>query len=264
MERSNGCGVNPAPKQAGLGTKRVVAVVQARMGSHRFPGKVMEKLGGFPILELILRRVRRAVTVTEVVLGTTERSEDEVLCQVARSLQLSVVQGPEQDVLARFGLATRLLSAEVVVRIGGDNPFVAPEEVDRVVEHHLRTGADYSFNHIPALENGYPDGLGAEVVDRAVLERLDRICTEPAHREHVTAYIWDHPEEFHIEVVSAPPSIVGPDIKLDVDEPRDLAHLEQLVAAAPSDLEKWSAEEIVRAYRSKFLPELDSIVPISH
>jgi spore coat polysaccharide biosynthesis protein SpsF len=245
-------GVNLAREQTAFDRKRIIAVVQSRMGSHRFPGKAMAKLGGVPLIELVLRRVRRSKRLTEVALGTSERSEDEVLCELARSLQLSVVKGPEQDVLARFGLAAKLLGADVVVRICGDSPLVAPEEIDRVVEHHLRTGADYSFNHIPAMGNGYPDGLGAEVVERAVLDRLDRICIEPAHREHVTAYIWDHPEEFHIEVVSAPPSIVGQDIKLDVDEPRDLTHLEQMVSSVQSDLEKWSAEAIVQAYRSVY------------
>ncbi len=250
--------LTPDGNPSGLESKRVVAIVQSRMGSHRFPGKVMETLGGIPILELILRRVRQAVTVTEVVLATTERLEDQVLCKLAESLQLRVVRGPELDVLGRFGLATKLFAAEVVVRIAGDNPFVAPEEIDRVVEHHLLTGADYSFNHIPALDNGYPDGLGAEVVEQSILERLDESCTKPAHREHVTAYIWDNPEEFYIETVPAPPSIIGPDIKLDIDEPQDLAHLEQLMASAPPDLENWSAEEVVRAYRSEFASELHS------
>jgi spore coat polysaccharide biosynthesis protein SpsF len=252
--------LTPDDNPSGLEPKRVVAVVQSRMGSHRLFGKAMEKLGGIPILELILRRVQKAVTITEVVLATTELLEDQVLCKLAESLQLSVVRGPELDVLGRLGLAAKLFDAEVVVRVTGDNPFVAPEELDRVVEHHLRTGADYSFNHIPALGNGYPDGLGAEVVERSTLEQLNRICTEPAHREHVTAYIWDNPEKFNIETVSAPPSIVGPDIKLDIDTPRDLAHLQQLVVFAPTDIENWSAEKVVRAYRSEFAPELHSDV----
>ena len=205
--------LTPDDSPSGLEPKRVVAIVQSRMGSHRFFGKAMEKLGGIPILELILRRVQKAVTVTEVVLATTERLEDQVLCKLAESLQLSVVRGPDRDVLGRFGLAAKLFDAEVVVRITGDSPFVAPEELDRVVEHHLRTGADYSFNHIPALGNGYPDGLGAEVVERSILEQLNGICTKPVHREHVTTYIWDNPEEFYIEAVPAPPSIVGSDIK---------------------------------------------------
>ena len=250
--------LTPDDNPSGLEPKRVVAVVQSRMGSHRFFGKAMEKLGGIPILELILRRVQKAVTITEVVLATTELLEDQVLCKLAESLQLSVVRGPELDVLGRLGLAAKLFDAEVVVRITGDSPFVAPEELDRVVEHHLRTGADYSFNHIPALGNGYPDGLGAEVVEQSTLEQLNRMCTKPAHREHVTAYIWDNPEKFNIETVSAPPSIVGPDIKLDIDMPRDLAHLQQLAVSAPTDIENWSAEEVVRAYRSEFAPELHS------
>lgn len=229
---------------------RVVGIVQARMGSARLPGKSLMRLGGKGVLELVLMRVRRAATLTEVVLATTEKAEDDRLCELAESLGVGVFRGPEDDVLRRYALAAAAFDADVVVRVCADNPLVAPEEVDRVVARHLESGSDYSFNHRPALGNGYPDGLGAEVVSRAVLDALDREATAPEHREHVTSFIWDHLDRFRVETVAAPAAIAGPEVKLDVDTAEDLARLERLCAEAGGDLEAWSAVDIVRSYRA--------------
>lgn len=222
------------------------------MGSARLPGKSMLRLQGKPIVDCVLRRVRRAQTLTEVVLATSDRPSDEVLGEVAGHLGIRVFRGPEEDVLRRYVLAAREGDADIVVRVCADNPLVAPEEIDRIVRHHLITGVDYSFNHRPSLGNRYPDGLGAEVLDFSMLEALDRKAVEATHREHVTAYIWDHPGEYHIETIPAPEGIAGPDIKLDVDTTADLARLEWLVSQAPCDLEFWKAEDIVKTYRSRF------------
>lgn len=231
--------------------KKVVAIVQARMGSTRLPGKSIIKLRGKPIIEHVLCRVRRAQTLTEVILATSDQSQDDVLCDVADRLGVPVFRGLEDDVLKRYVLAAQKFGADVVVRVCADNPLVAPEEVDRIVRHHLRTGADYSFNHRPALNNQYPDGLGAEVVNLEVLETIDRQTVEPTHREHVTAYIWDHLSDFHVETLVAPAAIAGPDIKLDVDTQADLARLELLCSEAPDDIEAWEAADIVRTYRRR-------------
>ncbi len=231
-------------------TKRVVGIVQARMGSTRLPGKSLMRLGGTTVLELVLLRMRRAKTLTEVVLATTELAEDDRLGAVAEAVGLRVFRGPEDDVLRRYALAAAAFNADVVVRVCADNPLVAPEVIDSIVRHHLASGAEYSFNHRPALGNGYPDGLGGEVVSRAVLDNLDREAMTPGHREHVTAFIWDHLDQFHVETVAAPEAIAGPEVKLDVDTAEDLARLERLCAEAGGELEEWSAEDIVRSYRA--------------
>ncbi len=228
-----------------------MAVVQARMRSARLPGKSIILLRGRPIIEHVLRRVRLARTLSEVVLATSEQPRDDVLRDVADRLGTRVVRGPEDDVLRRVVLAARACEADVVVRVCADNPLVAPEEIDRIVTHHLRTRADYSFNHRPALDNQYPDGLGVEVANMTVLEALDRQALEASNREHVTAYIWLHLGEFHVETIVAPSAIAGADIKLDLDTAADFERLETLLAEAPEETELWSAEEIVETYRWK-------------
>ncbi len=221
------------------------------MGSARLPGKSMIMLKGRPIIEHVLRRVRRAQTSSEVVLATSEEPQDEALCDVADRLGIRTFRGSEDDVLRRVVLVAQTCEADVVVRVCADNPLVAPEEIDRIVTHHLHSGADYSFNHRPALDNQYPDGLGAEVITMAVLEAIERQAHEATHREHVTAYIWDHLGQFHVETIVAPAAIAGPEIRLDVDTRADLARLETLLAEAPGEIDAWSAEDIVQTYRWK-------------
>lgn len=240
--------------------KQVVAIVQARMGSARLPGKSMIKLGGKPIIEHVLGRVRRAKMVAEVVLATSYQDEDGALCDVAVRLGVQVFRGPEDDVLKRYILAAQKFRADVVVRICGDNPLVAPEEIDRIVIHHLQSNADYSFNHQPALDNCYPDGLGGEVINYEVLETIDRQCDKPHEREHVTSYIWDHLEEFHVETVVAPKGISGPYIKLDVDCEADLGRLQVLFSRAPTEIEAWKAVDIVRTYRQEVGEESNTAI----
>lgn len=229
---------------------RTVAIVQARMGSSRLPGKSMMEFGGRPLVELVLGRTDLSDLLDAVVLATSRAEENDVLCNHAASMGIPVVRGDEEDVLRRVSKAASIHGADTVVRICADNPLVSPREVDRIVAYHHRTGASYSFNHVPAMGNSYPDGLGAEVLDRSLLDQLETETTAGCHREHVTSYVWDDPEAFDIETVKAPSDIAYPDVKLDLDTPEDKARLEELFSHAPPDPLRWSAPDIVGAYRS--------------
>ncbi len=215
------------------------------MGSRRFRGKVMEYLGGHTILEWVLRRTLRSQTLDGIVLATSAAPENRVLLELAESLSIPSLCGSEDDVLSRFLLAAEKHVADHVVRICADNPFIAPEEIDRLTRFYLDRRPDYAFNHIPRLGNMYPDGLGAEIFSFALLRHLATSATEPRYREHVVLYVWDHPSEFRIETIPAPPEIAFPDVKLDVDTRDDLERLRGIL----NGLEIHStAADIVRAY----------------
>ena len=235
---------------------KTVALVQARMGSSRLPGKMMMDLCGYPILHWVLYRVKQAHRLTEVVLATTELNQDDPLTELAQSLKVGVFRGSEADVLGRFWDAAREFKADVVVRVCADNPFIAPEEIDRLVDCYLsrrQSGGDprrlYAFNHLTTMNNNYPDGLGAEIFSRDLLATLQRLAMESWDREHVTTYLWDHPRDFEIYPVFAPPEIAYPGVKLDVDTQADLNRLRQLGARLSQGS---SAIQVVRAYLNLF------------
>ncbi len=196
----------------------VVAIVQARMGSTRLPGKVMIELAGEPMLVRCVNRTRRAQVLDEVVVATTTLAADDAIARLCDQHGWPCFRGAQDDVLDRYYQAAKAHQADIVVRITSDCPLIDPEIVCQVVDQFLALGhkADYAYNVLPHGED--PRGLDVEVLRFEVLEQIWRIDDNPARREHVTAYISQHPELFrsHPVVVDLPP------IRWTVDTPEDL------------------------------------------
>jgi spore coat polysaccharide biosynthesis protein SpsF len=175
---------------------RTVAIVQARMGSTRLPGKVLLPLLGEPMLVHVMRRLARARTLDATVLATTTLPSDDALAALAGEEAWPVVRGSADDLLDRYLQAAREHDADVVVRVTSDCPLIDPEVVDRVVEAFRTEAADYASNTLEPRT--YPRGLDVEVVSRTALERAGREDGRPEWREHATPYIYRHPELFRL------------------------------------------------------------------
>ena len=232
---------------------KVIAIIQARMGSMRLPGKSLMDIAGKPLLWYVIERVKRVGEVQEVILATSVNPENDPLCQIASECGIQVYRGSETDVLSRFVETGKKFDADVIVRICADNPLVDTGEIDRIVGIHRLNGCDYSFNHVPDGTNNYPDGLGAEVINAGVLYRISNLSLTSEEREHVTLHILKNPDTFSIQSCQAPPEIIGPDIKLDIDTPEDFSRMKGFIESLP-DVRKplWTAAEIVRGYRLFF------------
>ena len=226
---------------------RVVAVVQARMGSQRFPGKMLAKLGDRDLLSWVLTRVCDAKQIDQVVLATSDSRDDDQLANVASNFNALVVRGSQNDVLDRFVQSAKVSQADFVVRVCADNPFVAAEEIDRLVIAHKSGDFDYSCNHQQKLENRYADGFGAEILSAALLNAIAKSTTQQSHREHVTSYIWDNAEKYKILAVAAPVELAFPEIKLDIDTPQEMQQLDEFTKKFAITT-KSSAAEIVIAF----------------
>jgi spore coat polysaccharide biosynthesis protein SpsF len=207
---------------------RVVAVVQARLGSTRLPGKALEQIAGRPMLAHVLTRASAVRGVDEIVLATTVRSEDDALADLARRLGIACTRGSVDDVLDRFHSTLLSHPADVVVRLTGDCALLDPRVVQLVLDAYVRSAstADYVSNVDPPT---YPDGLDAEVFSRRALERAWREARLPSDREHVTTYIRDRRHGFscanvaHREDLSAHRWVV--------DTEADLAFARQVYAS---------------------------------
>ncbi len=223
---------------------RIIAVVQARVGSTRLPGKVLKPLRGRPVLEHVLRRVQRASCVTATVLATTILDEDSALEGVAADLGVPVLRGPVDDVLTRYAMAATRFEAEHVVRITADCPCIDPDVIDRVVRAHLDAGVDYTSNTHP---RSFPHGLDVEVVSRSALVRAAEQATRREDREHVTSFIWSQPDRFRIANVVAHPEETGPDIRVTLDTAEDYVMLQAVFDLMETD--DFGARDIVRLIR---------------
>lgn len=165
---------------------KIVAIVQARMGSTRFPKKVMQTINNVPMIGLLLQRLSKATYIDEIVLAIPEGSHDTELAQYAEQLGYIVYRGSETDVLDRYYQASRQVKADAVVRITGDCPLVDPTLVDSVIQAFIENRVDYVSNVSPPT---YPDGLDIEVFSFHALEKAWSMATAAREREHVTPFI---------------------------------------------------------------------------
>jgi len=226
---------------------RVAVVVQARVGSSRFPSKMLAPLAGRPLVDWVLGRVGRSARAGVRVLATTADPADDALADRALAAGFAAVRGSAEDVLGRYVAAIDAHPCDLVVRVCADNPFVAPEEIDRLVDAFDPARHDYACNHQSRLGSGYADGFGAEILAASTLRDVAARATDRAHREHVTSYVWDHASRYRILALPAPAGLDHPEVRLDVDTPEQLAALDAF-ARAPGIGIATPATEIVAAY----------------
>jgi spore coat polysaccharide biosynthesis protein SpsF len=203
---------------------RVVVVIQARMGSTRLPGKVLQDLGGMPVLEWVVRACRQAALADEVVVATSGLAQDDPVAALAAELGVGVVRGSEEDVLARYLQALDEHPCDAVVRITADCPFTDPALIDAVV---AAWRADPAYDYVSTVvARTLPHGLDVELVRAEALRRVERTATAH-HRVHVTSGIYTAPESYDLlGLVFAPDST---DLRVTLDTPEDLTALRAVV-----------------------------------
>lgn len=221
----------------------VIALVQARMGSTRFPGKMLAPLGGRTLLEWVLLRAGRSRLVNKVLLATTDLERDNELIRIAESLGVEVYRGSEQDVLERFVLAGKKYNANLIVRICADNPFLDPEEIDRLISFYRNNKCDYACNHRAQLGSQYSDGFGAEILSLKLMVEIADRTIEKRHREHVTSFLLENPANYAIKAVPAPFGLNKPELRFDIDTLGDYEYIKSLLNKGVHI--KMSAREII-------------------
>jgi spore coat polysaccharide biosynthesis protein SpsF len=171
----------------------VLAVIQARMGSSRLPGKVMLPLNCDHVLEHVIRRVEASETIDDVIVATSEKDPDTIVARYASREGAKTYRGSETDVLGRMFAAATASDAEIVVRITADCPLLSPRYIDVAVEH-LRDG---DFDYVSSPTDGtFPTGVSSEVFTYKSFSKVEATSTDPSYREHVTPHYYKSDEEF--------------------------------------------------------------------
>jgi spore coat polysaccharide biosynthesis protein SpsF len=235
---------------------RIIAIIQARMGSSRLPGKVLLDLGGTTVLARVVNRLRRANLIDDIVVATTDRAPDDAIVAECLRLKVRSFRGSENDVLDRYYQAARTHAADVIVRITSDCPAIDSELVDETIDAFERQHGDYASN---SMTRTYPRGLDAEVFTLAAIERAWREARQAYEREHVTPYFYEHPELFRL--VSQQGHTDYSQYRWTLDTIQDLELLRALYAAfGNQDNFSWR-EAIALCELKPELPELNSRVP---
>ncbi len=211
-----------------ISNKRVVAIVQGRVDSSRLPGKVLMEVGGKPMLQYVVDRVRLASLVDEVVVATTQDASDDRIEELCSNLSIACYRGSTQDVLDRFYQAAICYQAEVVVRITGDCPLVDPRLIDETIRAREAHQADFCSNRLPPpFSRTFPIGLDVEVVTFTALETAWRNATEKHEREHVLPFLYEVPGRFHVFILDHEKDLG--EIRWTVDTPADLEVVRQII-----------------------------------
>lgn len=221
---------------------RVVAVIQARMGSTRLPGKVLRPLGPRPVIEWVLRAALVAPGIDDVVVATTTLDEDTAVEACADRLGLTVHRGPVDDVLTRFVGAAEATGADAIVRLTADCPLLDPKLIAGIAGLWRSTGADYVSTITPRC---LPRGLDVELISRPALAHVDTVAQDH-HRVHVTSYVYAEPEVFDIVGLTVQPA--ADDLRVTLDTPADAELLDALVERLGDAPPSWQA--VVAALRA--------------
>jgi len=197
---------------------KTVAIVEARMTSTRLPGKIILPILGKPMLELLIERLKRAKLLDQIVVATTRNASDDVVEKLTEHLGVGCFRGSEDDVLDRVLCAAHANEADVIVEITGDCPLIDPAVLDLVIQTYYKKSVDYVSN---SLKRTYPIGLDNKVFSTAVLDKVARYTHDPVDHEHVSLYIYEHPEIFSLFNVESdlPEKYWG--IRLTVDTQED-------------------------------------------
>ncbi len=208
-----------------MSKKKIVALIQARMGSSRLPGKILMDINGRPMLWHVFSRLRRCHLLDDVVIVTTSESKDDDVESFCRLHQISCFRGSEQDVLDRYYQAAIACKADIIVRITADCPLIDPVITDKVINAFLSHPGGYC-GAANIIERTYPRGLDTEVFVFPAVETAWKTASMPHHREHVTSFLYEHPEFFQVLSVKQDKDLSG--MRWTVDETDDLHFINEV------------------------------------
>ncbi|MDE1985440.1 MAG: NTP transferase domain-containing protein [Alphaproteobacteria bacterium] len=208
-------------------TRHIVAVIQARMGSTRLPGKVLKPIAGKPLLWHIVHRLKKSRLIGEVAVATSTNPLDDAIVEFGKHNGVRVIRGPEDNVLARFACAAEMLDADVIVRVSSDAPFIDADFIDHLVSAMIEQDGDY----VLLEEDAMTAHEGVDPMSRRALDKLMMdAASDPVAREHVTGYFKLHPDFVKIARARPYPRLARAAGRLTIDTPDDLAFVEAVHA----------------------------------
>jgi len=223
-----------------------LALMQARMSSSRLPGKVLRPLLGVPMIGRQVERVRRSQRLTELAVATSDRPDDDAVAAYVESLGVRVFRGSLNDVLDRFhGAAQAFGPARTVVRLTADCPLADWNALDEVIEAHEAGGFDYTSN---VATRTYPHGLDVEAMSWDALAQAWSEAQDPYEREHVTPFLYRHPERFRLgSVTTTPPR---PELRWTVDTPADFEFVEHVYSTLYPGKPAFTSDDVAALARN--------------
>lgn len=206
--------------------EKLVAVIQARMGSSRLPGKVLKPILDKPVLWHIVNRLRSVKKINEIVVATSDQPNDNQIKEFCASENIKCFRGSEHDILDRFHKAASFANAKILMRITGDCPLIDSDLISNLIDYFFKNKFDFCGIATGAgvakegFKGRYPDGLDAEIFTMRALTIAWKEAHESLCREHVTPFIWKHPDRFKLGILKSDSKDYG-DLRWTLDNEED-------------------------------------------
>jgi spore coat polysaccharide biosynthesis protein SpsF len=243
-------------------TDKVVLIVQARMGSSRLPKKSLMDLAGKPLVGRLIERVKRCQNIDDIVLAIPNTIENDPLEDLANSYDINLYRGSEDDLVDRYYKAAKEFDAAIVGRLPADNPMPEPYEIDRIIDYHKKSNNAFSSNLSEVFNNGYPDGIGAEMIDFNALETVWKECKNPKWREHVHLNFFNYNDQkqvdirFEVGTIECPENFRRPEIILDVNTQEQYEFIKQIYEYLYHDNPYFHIIDVLNWYDSIYLKKI--------
>jgi len=242
--------------------KRIVATIEARMTSSRFPGKVLMEACGKPMLQHMIERLQRVPSLDGIVVATTGNDADVPIVNLAQRMGVGFFQGSEYDVLLRVLHSARAYDIDVIVEMTGDCPLIDPALVEDCIRGYQVAGVDYVSN---VLERTYPRGMDTQIFATEVLADVADRTDDPEDHEHVSIFIYSHPEIYSLKNMPGPPELTNPGLGLTLDTPEDLELIRRIFEILYPDNPNFTLADILAVLKDHpALTELNAHVRRKH
>jgi spore coat polysaccharide biosynthesis protein SpsF len=243
-------------------SKKCILIIQARTGSTRFPKKVLSKINGTSLIEHIIYRVKKVKQIDKIILATTRKKEDNILCKLAKKNKIYCFRGSENDLVDRYYKAAVHFNANFILRLPADNPIPEPIEYDRLIKYHLKSKNDFSSNICNFKNNGYPNGIGVEIFNFKALEKIWKFQKNERFREHIALNFYDYDKKkaykkfrFKLGTIKCPSKISKPELVLDVNYKKDLILIKKIFHFFSKN-RNFSIYDVINWYDNNYLANL--------
>tara|TARA_Y100000590_G_scaffold77159_1_gene85410 strand:- start:1313 stop:2053 length:741 start_codon:yes stop_codon:yes gene_type:complete len=230
------------------------AIIEARMGSNRLPGKVLMQAAKKPMLEHLINRLKKVKTIDEIILATSENTKDDILIEFANKNKIKYFRGSENDVLSRVLNAGKHYDVEDIVGITGDCPIIDPNIVEQVISIYKNNDVSFVTN---ALVRSFPDGMDAIIYNLSTLKKSSDLAKTKKEREHTTLNMNSNPKIFSYINLVSPPELHWPELGLTLDEEEDYIFLKKIIEHFEVKNPFFTCSDVIKLIKAN--PELQMI-----
>lgn len=222
--------------------KKICATIEARMTSSRLPGKVLMDYCGKSNLQHIIERLKRSKYIDEVVVATTVNEQDNPIIELCEDIGCKYYRGSEEDVLLRVLESAKSVNADIIVEITGDCPVIDWRHIDKLIGMFFSGEYDYAAN---ILKRTFPRGFDTQVFPVEILEDVNRVSKNPVDHEHVSLYIYTHPERYRLMNWEAEEKMNHPEFEITLDTKEDYEFIKQIYEILYPKNSDFSAQDVV-------------------